>query len=1197
MLDGAAPIPELVEKAVADGQPALGITDHGNMYGVLHHYKACKAAGIKPILGLEAYQAYEHRDERPKRTKSIQDDLGGDTENKQKLYYHLTVLAENNVGYKNLIQLASRAFLEGFYYKPRIDWETLQDHASGLIVTTGCLGGQVLQKLLQDDYGAALATAGRLQEIVGKQNLFVEIQDHGIPDQRKTMQGLVDISKALGAPLLATNDSHYVNKEDHEKHDCLLCVQTGSKLWQPDRFKFPGTEHYLKTAAEMRELFSDYPDACDNTLLIADRCNVEIKFGESHLPKFPTPQGFENDKEYLRHLVFAGAKKRWRNLTDEITERLLFELQVIEDMGFSSYFLITSDIINYARGRNITCGPGRGSAAGCAVAYALEITNLDPIKYDLLFERFLNPARVSMPDIDMDFDSRYRDELIRYTAEKYGREHVSQIVTFGTIKARAAVRDAARILGQPLILGDKIAKSMPPLLHGKDTPLEACFTKTPGYEAGYEAAKDLRDMVNKNPDAAEVVKVARGLEGMLKSDGIHAAAVVISDTPLTDYLPVQRKPQAGVPLENCPIVSQYDMHNVEELGLLKMDFLGLKNLDTMSETARMVKESRGIDINYDTLTFDDPETYEMLSRGESIGVFQLESAGMRELLGVMKPDCFDDLGALVALYRPGPMDSNMHIEFARRKQGKSPVEYLHPDAKEALESTYGLMIYQESMMRIAQKFAGYSLAEADLLRKACGKKIREVMMKERQKFIDGCEKTGYGVELGKQWWAIIEPFADYAFNKSHAYCYAAIAYYTAWLKIHFPVEYMAALMTTYKKSPDRVNTLLHECRRLGVKVLTPDINYSGVDFNVMPPSDKYPDGAILFGLSTVRGVGTKTIEALVEARDPESPFVSFMDFVERAPQSILSASVLAPLTRTGAFDEMGHSRRGLYEAFDSWVRQEKKRRKKREDGKLYYATLFRENDEGPPADLPSLDLPEFDEQSLLALELEFLGTYVSGHPLLAHTDLIHENSTISISALTGTVGLDEHEKTIEKNSIQGGDNVTLAGLVVNVDLKNTKKGDQMAILTLQDTESSVEIVVFPKTFAGVKRECVRGSIVKVMGVVQERLIGVNVIADDIMSLVDAVQTTKPEKIESAEVEEESYPTFDLNIPLPENFPYPKVLEALHDILLRHPGLHDTVAVYEDQRASLGFCVTPSEELRDAIERLCGRDVVLWCFEN
>ncbi|MHB8466868.1 MAG: DNA polymerase III subunit alpha, partial [Acidimicrobiales bacterium] len=719
MLDGAARVPEVVAKAVADGQPAVGITDHGNMYGILDFYKECNAQGVKPVLGTELYMAKDSRHERPSR-RGRMDDGGGEGEQGDKAYYHLTALAETTVGYRNLMKLSSEAYLEGYWQKARADWEMLAKYHEGMIVTTGCLGGVVLQALLRDDTRLAIERAARLQDIFGQDSMFVELQDHGLPQQRRTNPMLLELARHIKAPLLATNDSHYTHRDDALAHDALLCVQTGSQMDDPNRFKFGSDEHYLKTAAEMRTLFAELPEACDNTLWIAERANVEIEFGRPQLPEFELPEGFATQGEYLRHLTMEGARERYGSvLPAEVVERLEYELGVIDSMGFSAYFLVVWDLIRYARGRHIRVGPGRGSAAGCCVAYCLKIVDLDPIRYDLLFERFLNPGRKQMPDIDMDFDSRYRGEMIKYAAERYGWDHVAQIVTFSTIKARAAVRDAARVLGYPYSMGDLVAKKMPPLVMGRDTPLYACLELTPKFEDGYKAAVELRDLYMADPDVKKVVDVARGLEGLRRQDGIHAAAVVITNEPLTEYLPIQRKPEAGGDVNDAPIVTQYEMHGVEELGLLKMDFLGLRNLDVIELTLDIIEGVRGERFDIDNVALDDDLTLAMLRRGESIGVFQLEGGPMRALMRSLAPTSFEDVAALVALYRPGPMAANMHNDYADRKNGRKPVTYFHPDAEEVLGDTYGLMVFQESVMRVAQKFAGYSLEQADNLRRAC----------------------------------------------------------------------------------------------------------------------------------------------------------------------------------------------------------------------------------------------------------------------------------------------------------------------------------------------------------------------------------------------------------------------------------------------------------------------------------------------
>ncbi len=1062
MLDGASRLDELVAAAVADKQPALGITDHGNMYGVLDFYRECKSQGIKPIIGTEAYMAHESRHERPTRRGRV-DDTGGDTDSGSKLYYHLTLLAENNQGYHNLIQLSSLAFLEGYYYKPRLDWELLQKYSSGLIATTGCLGGHVLQSLLRGDDKAAVEKAARLQDIFGRDNLFVELQDHGIPAQRETNPKLIEIAKKIGAPLIATNDSHYTHRDDHTAHDALLCVQTGAMLSDPNRFKFEGEEHYLKSATEMRWLFRDYPEACNSTLWIAERANVDIEFDKMHLPDFPVPEGFANDAEYLKHLTFLGAKERWGdNIPQAAQERLAFELKVIVDMGFASYFLIVWDLIKHARDHKIRVGPGRGSAAGCAVAYALRITDLDPIKYDLLFERFLNPSRVSMPDIDMDFDSRYRDEMIRYAAEKYGRDHVAQIITFGTIKARNAVRDAARVLGYPYSLGDKIAKSMPPLVMGRDTPLKYCFEEIPKHRDGYRAASELREMVNADADVKRVVEVAMGLEGLKRSDGIHAAAVVITHNPLTEYLPIQRKPDPGQNAELSPVVTQYEMHGVEALGLLKMDFLGLRNLDVITDTVEMVRANIDPTFDIDTAPIDDAETFALLARGDTIGVFQLESPPMRALLQSLLPNSFEDVAAVVALYRPGPMSANMHYDYADYKNKRKEPAYFHPDAEQLLGDTYGLMVYQESMMRVAQKFAGYSLAEADNLRKACGKKIPEMMAKERDGFELGCENSGYGKALGKQLFDVIQKFADYAFNKSHAYGYGLVAYQTAYLKAHYPVEYMACLLSSVKGNFEKGAVYLTDARSAGIQVRTPDINLSRADFISLTPQG---EKAVSFGLAAIRNVGEGLVEQLLVERDANGPYDTFYDFAERAPETVLNKRTVESLIKAGAFDTLGHPRRGLLMAFEQIIDTTVTRRRERDRGimSLFGDEMAADNGFTDRIDIPQL---QFEKNDQLRNEKDMLGLYISDHPLMGIEYALRRRVDCGIG---------------EARERDDGSFITVGGVVTNLARKYTKRGDQMAVFVLEDLESSIEVTVFPKTLADVSHLLTEDAIIAVRG--------------------------------------------------------------------------------------------------------------------
>ncbi|MFY8239072.1 MAG: DNA polymerase III subunit alpha [Ilumatobacteraceae bacterium] len=1116
MLDGAARLDELVAKAVSDGQPALGITDHGNMYGVIEFYKECQKQGIKPILGTEAYMAHDHRTERIPRRGRL-DDNGGTDEGGRKQYYHLTLLAENNKGYSNLIQLSSLAFLEGYHYKPRVDWELLEKYSSGLIATTGCLGGHVLQSLLNGDEKGALQKAGRLQEIFGKDNLFVELQDHGIADQLKTNPKLVEIARKIGAPLLATNDSHYVNQSDHEAHDALLCVQTGALMRDQDRFRFEGNEHYLKSAAEMRSVWKELPESCDNTLLIAERVNVDITFGEYQLPDFPIPAEYDTAESYLSYLTWKGAKERWGDtLPSEVVERIAFELKVIGDMGFNAYFLIVWDLIRYAREAGIRVGPGRGSAAGCAVAYCLRITDLDPLKYDLLFERFLNPSRVSMPDIDMDFDSRYRDQMIRYAADKYGRDHVAQIITFATIKARNAVRDAARVLGHEYGVGDRIAKLMPALQQGRDTPLAACFEFNPEHADGYREAQALRDLVESDEIAAKVVEVARGLEGLKRSDGIHAAAVVITGKPLTEYLPIQRK-GGDAAADTAPIVTQYEMHAVESLGLLKMDFLGLRNLDVISDAVAMIREQTKPDFDIDTISLEDKETFELLGRGDTIGVFQLESLPMQQLLRLMRPTAFEDVCAVIALYRPGPMSTKMHTRYAKIKNNMEEPEYFHEDAREVLHDTYGLMVYQESMMRVAQKFAGYSLAQADNLRKACGKKDPKAMAAEEGSFVDGCEATGYGRALGEQLFDIIRGFADYAFNKSHAYGYGLIAYQTAYLKAHYPVEYSACLLSSVKGNYEKAAIHLADSRSIGITVSNPDINAGRSDFAAITSDSQR---RIVFALSAVRNVGEGIVVQILEERDANGPYDSFHDFAKRAPEQALNKRAVESLIKAGAFDSFGHPRRGLLMVYESIIDDAIVKRREHEKGVM---SLFGEMEEASDSGWSSVvQVPEleFTKPDQLRHEKEMLGLYISDHPLRGVEHALRRITTSSIR------DLEARESGM----------VTIGGVMSGLNRRFTRKGDQMATMTLEDMDASIEVTVFAKVLAEFGHLLENDLIITITGRLNQR--------DDAPPSFSAQRIAVPENLDARVPE--------VMLSLPSGFDADK-LDKLKAIIHEFPG--------------------------------------------
>ena len=1159
MLDGAARIPDAVAAAVNDGQPALGITDHGNMYGVLDFYKGCNQHGIKPIIGTEAYMALESREERPARRGRKLDDSGGDTDSGTKLYYHLTLLAENNAGYSNLLKLASRAFLEGYYYKPRMDWDLFAEHNEGLIATTGCLGSVVQQSLLKGDYQGALDRAARLQDIFGRDNLFVELQDHDIPAQKRCNPQLLEIAQTLKAPLLATNDCHYTHQHDAISHDALLCVQTGSQMSDPDRFKFHGDQHYLKSAREMRSLFSELPESCDNTLWIAERADVNIEFGNVYLPDFPLPPEFETDDDYLRHLAFEGAKKRWGNrLSDEIVDRLGYELRVISDMDFSAYFLITWDLIRHARDNNIRVGPGRGSAAGCAVAYCLQITDLDPIKYDLLFERFLNPGRKSMPDIDMDFDDRYRDEMIRYTAETYGREHVAQIITFSTIKARAAVRDAARVLGYPYAVGDKVAKAMPPLVMGRDTPLWACFDQNDQYVDGFKAASDLRQMYDSDPDVKRVVDVAKGLEGLRRQDSIHAAAVVITRDPLTEYLPIQRKPESGVAPEDAPVVTQFEMNGVEELGLLKMDFLGLRTLSIIDEALRLIETSTGTAVDIDAIPLDDEKTFRLLQAGDSLGVFQLESAPMRSLMRSLAPTVFDDVAALVALYRPGPMAANMHNDYADRKNGRKPIDLPHADLDEILTETYGLMIYQESVMRVAQRIAGYTLAEADDLRKACGKKDRKLIAEQRVKFVDGTVASGYDEQLGTRLFDIIEPFADYAFNKSHAFGYGLISYQTAFLKSNYRVQFMAAVLTGVKHNLDKAGVYLNDCRQANIVVEVPDINRSEVDFAAK-------DSRIPFGLSAVRNVGEGVVSPIVEERSSNGDYKDFYDFCERVPIAVLNKRSLEALIKAGAFESCGHSRQGLLGVAEQIVDQISNRRKEADMG---IQTLFGELDANTGGFDEKIEIPdaEVDQKTMLAWEKEMLGLYVSSHPLYGVEASLRQATDCSIADAPNQPQRDDGKDAF----------LTLGGVVSNLQRKFTRAGDAMAVFELEDLQSSIEVTVFPRTMSEHGHQLDDDAVLLVGGRIDNR-------DDEPKFLANRLTYFEPKSGPS-----------ELRLTIPSHQVSDKLVTDLKALLSEHPG--DTAVFLhlgkQTVRLPDNFRVNPANGLAGELRVLLGPEAVL-----
>jgi DNA polymerase III subunit alpha len=1108
MLDGAARVRDVVRAAREDGQPAVAITDHGVLYGVVDFYQAAKNEGVKPIIGVEAYVTPGSRFDRPPRNRNIR--------------YHLTLLAENETGYRNLMKLVSRSYLEGYYYKPRMDFDLLAEHAEGIIAGSGCLGGEVPQMLAPDasqeegnqgqerDFDAALTAAARYQDIFGKGNFFIELQDHGIEAQRKVLPDLVDIARRIGAPLLATNDSHYTRRDEADAHDVLLCIQTGATIDEPNRFKFQGQEFYLKSADQMRALFpSDlYPGAADNTLLIAERANVELEFGQILLPQFPVPTG-TTEVSFLRDLVYEGARTRYGDpVPEEVADRIEHELRIVEEMGFPAYFLIVWDLIRYAREHGIRVGPGRGSAAGSIVSYCLRITDLDPIRYGLIFERFLNPGRREMPDIDMDFDERYRSDVIRYAAERYGSDHVAQVVTFSTIKGRQALRDSARVLGYSYGFGDRIAKMMPPAILGVEASLTQCL-EDPGKGADpalrdfYSNASQLRATYQQEEDARKVIETARGLEGLRRQDSIHAAAVVISPEPVWDLVPLQQKG------EGAEIVTQYEMHGVQELGLLKMDFLGLRNLATIDRTLELIEQSTGAKVDVDAIPLDDAKTFEMIRAADTIGVFQLEGSAMRSLIRALQPETFDDIIAVNALFRPGPMGANMHYEYADRKNSRKDVEYPHPATEPFLRSTYGIIVYQEQVMQVAQAVAGYSMTEADTLRKAMGKKVKSIMAKERSKFVEGCVRQGHEEQLGRELWDAVEPFAGYGFNKSHSAAYGFVAYQTAWLKAHYPAEYLAALLTSTKRDKDRTALYLSECRTQGIEVVVPDINLSELDFSVR-------EGRIVFGMSAVRNVGEGVVERILEARREGGPFGDFIDFVNRVDLSVLNRRTIESLIKAGTFDSLGVTRKGLMLSFEQILDATVTRRRNEEMGQY---SLF--GGESAPEEASHLEIPnaEWDKKVRLGFEKEMLGLFISDHPLLGVEHLLNRMVTSTIPDLW---------------DLSDSSTVTIGGLVGSINRRFTRKGEPMVFFELEDLEGSVEVVAFPKVVSAAGPSIREDAVIVVTGHLDHR-------GDDIK--VIAREVSEPELRSDQSV----------RLRVPALQVSPDLVTRLQQVLANHPG--------------------------------------------
>ncbi len=1059
MLDGAARVEELVREVANQGMPAIAITDHGNVFGAYEFHKQAKKAGVKPIIGIEAYVAPESRfkKERVKWADGGEDDVSGGG-----AYTHMTLLAEDNTGLSNLFKLSSLASLEGFYYKPRMDRELLAQYSTGLIATTGCPGGEIQTKIRMGAYKDALKAASELRDIFGPENFFLEVMDHGIDIETRVKEDLLKLGKALKLPFLATNDLHYTKHEDAGAHEALLCVQSGSTIADPKRFKFENSEFYLKSADQMRELFADLPGACDNTLWIAERCNITMREGENLMPQFEVPKG-QTEASWLTELANQGLADRLGGvIPPEYQERLDYELSVMIKMGFPGYFLVVSDLCSHAREVGIRVGPGRGSAAGSLVSYVLGITQLDPIKHGLLFERFLNPERISMPDIDLDFDERRRSEMIAYATNKYGEDRVAQIITYSNIKSKQALKDSTRVLGYPYAIGDKITKTLPPTIMGKDITLSGIFDPK---NDRYGEAGEFRSVYEADSDAKRIVDTARGLEGLKRQWGVHAAGVILSRDPLLDVIPIHRREADGA------IITQFDMGACEAIGLLKMDFLGLRNLSVLDDCLLNIKANQGIDVDLATLTLDDPKTFELLGRGDTLGVFQLDGGPMRALLRQMAPDSFEDISAVIALYRPGPMGVNAHTDYADRKNNRKPVEPIHPELSEPLAEilgdTYGLIVYQEQVMAIAQKVAGFSLGRADLLRKAMGKKNKDILDKEYVNFEAGMIANGFSTAPIKKLWDTLIPFSDYAFNRAHSAGYGLVSYWTAYLKANFPTEYMAALLTSVRDDKDKSALYLNECRRMGIKVLPPDVNESSSDYTPLG-SD------IRFGLTAIRNVGENVVASIVANRKAKGKYESFGDFLAKVDQNVCNKKTIESLIKGGAFDSLGASRRGLMmiylEAIDSV--SETKRAEAIGQFDLFGSLGNDGSTSSAPVDI-KIPTGEWDKSLLLSYEREMLGLYVSDHPLLGVEHILRSAVDVPLSQLTD-------------DSIGHDQVITVGGLITQVQRKVSKNGNAWAIVSIEDLEGAVDALFFAGAYTTHAMNLVEDRVVVIRGRLDKR---------------------------------------------------------------------------------------------------------------
>lgn len=1141
LLDGANRIDALVKEAKGFGMPALAITDHGNLFGAIEFYQRATAAGIKPIIGCEAYMAPKSRFDRE----------GQFAHND---YYHLILLAADQTGYRNLLKLASLAYLEGFYYKPRVDMDLLREHHEGLIALSGCLSGEVPYLIGQGRIEDAVRRATEYREIFGADRYFLEVQENAVPEQQIANQGLREIHKRLGIPLVATNDCHYLKKTDAKTHDILLCLQTGKTVNEQNRLRFNTDQLYVKSEDEMLAAFHDWPEAVWNTTRVAEMCDLAITFGSPHLPHYTVPEG-ETLESYLDKLAVKGLDERLRERPSGIPkaryrQRLLDELTVITSMGFAGYFLIVWDIIKFARSRAIPVGPGRGSSAGSLVAYALRITDLDPLVYGLLFERFLNPERISLPDIDMDFCMDRRHEVINYVVAKYGKDHVCQIITFGTMKAKAAIRDVGRVLEMPYAEVDRIAKLVPDHLN---------IT----LDDALEAEPRLKDLVDTDPKIREVFETARALEYSPRHASTHAAGVVISQDPLTAHVPLYKGTKEG-----DEVVTQFPMGDVEKVGLVKFDFLGLKTLTMIAHAERLINATprppEAGPFSIAAIPFSDARTFELISLGQTAGVFQLESAGMRDLLTGLRPDRFEDIIASIALYRPGPMD--LIPDFIKRKQGKIPITYEVPALEEILKETYGVIVYQEQVMAIANKAAGFSLGQADILRRAMGKKKPEEMDKLRAQFLEGAWKRKISDKKAEKLFGLIQKFAGYGFNKSHAAAYAVVTYQTAYLKAHFPTEFMAALLTSEMGNTDKVVRYINECRDLGIRVLPPDVNESGQDFSVTKEG-------IRFGLAAIKNVGEGAIEAILEARAQGGPFTSFFDFCHRVDARKLNKRALECLIKAGAFDSTGARRAQVAAVLDRTVDQALAAQRAASKGQTSIFAALDSSDAEParrstlPLDESLPDLPEWGEDQLLAFEKELIGFYITSHPLIRYMEAVQRFSTARTDTLSEVADAKE---------------VKLCGIIVTVKQTMTKKGDRMAYLTLEDLHGTVEVIVFPDLFNAASALITPESVVQITGTLDRGEKATRIKATKLGSLAN-LQATSFSRV---------------TIQVSSREASAQALVRLRDVLNRHPGpcpvfLTLTIPDHSESVIAVGpdLRVLPSDRLVGDVEALIGKGAV------